>query len=48
MIEIIDSTQFVFVRVRRNRAGTPRRATANMSSKPSRRLAAASGWVLSS
>lgn len=48
MIEIIDSTQFVFVNVRRNRIGVPRRATVNISARPSRRLAAASGWVLSS
>ena len=42
-IEIIDSMQFVFVKVRRNRTGTSSRATVNISSSPSRSDAAASG-----
>ena len=47
-IEIIDSMQFVFVNVRRNRTGIASRATVNISSSPSRNDAAASGWSRSS
>ena len=43
VMEIIDSMQFVFVNVRRNRTGISSRATVNISSSPSRSDAAASG-----
>ena len=41
--EIIDSMQLVLVSVSASRPPTPRRRTVNMSSRPSSRLAAASG-----
>ncbi len=42
-MEIIDSMQLVFVNDRRSRPVTPRPATVNISSSPSRREAPASG-----
>jgi hypothetical protein len=42
--EIIDSIQFLVVRLCARHSETPRRRTVNMPSSPSRRLAAASGW----
>jgi hypothetical protein len=41
--EIIDSTALVQYRERARRSEAPRRRTVNMSSRPSRRLAAAEG-----
>ena len=41
-VPIIDSMMFVFDNDRAKRPVTPRRVTVNMSSRPSRRLAAAS------
>jgi hypothetical protein len=46
--ETIDSIQFVERSVRASVGGTPRRRTVRVSSRPSRRLAAAPGWVRSS
>jgi hypothetical protein len=47
-IEIIDSMVFVERSVRARVGGTPNRSTVRVSASPSRRLAAAPGWVLSS
>ena len=46
--EIIDSIGFVLVSVRARRSETPRQRTVNISSSPSRKLAAASGKRVSS
>ena len=46
--EIIDSMALVERSVRARVGGTPRRSTVSVSSRPSRRLAAAPGWVRSS
>src|ERR1700741_1019760 len=46
--EIIDSTGLDVVSVLARRPSMPRRATVNISSSPSRRLAAALGYFLSS
>ena len=43
VMEIIDSMQLVLVRVLASAPLTPMRLTVNMSSRPSRKLAAASG-----
>jgi hypothetical protein len=48
VIEIIDSMQFVFVNDRRSRPVTPRPATVNISSSPSRSDPSASGCLTSS
>lgn len=48
VIEIIDSITFVHTSTRARVPPMPNRRTVNMSSSPSRRLPAASGWVLSS
>ena len=45
---IMLSMAFVDRNVRARVGGTPRRSTVNVSSRPSRRLAAAPGWVRSS
>ena len=45
---IIDSIALVERSVRARVGGTPRRSTINVSARPSRRLPAAPGWVLSS
>jgi len=45
---IMDSTGFDVTRVLASRPSIPRRLTVNISSRPSRRLLAAPGWVLSS
>ncbi len=47
-IEIIDSIALVDRSVRASVGGTPRRSTVRVSVRPSRRLPAAPGWVLSS
>jgi hypothetical protein len=46
--EIVDSMQFVERSVRARVGGTPSRSTVSVSCGPSRRLAAAPGWVRSS
>ena len=45
--EIIDSMALVERSIRASVGGTPRRSTVRVSSRPSRRLAAAPGWVRS-
>src|SRR4051795_10913918 len=47
-MEIIDSIALVERRVRARVGGTSSRSTVRVSVRPSRRLAAALGWVLSS
>src|SRR3954464_4167953 len=47
-MEIIDSIALVERRVRASVGGTSRRSTVRVSVRPSRRLPAALGWVLSS